>query len=219
MDVKLKKYRGKMVLILGCMFSGKTKELARLIERALRGKRDILVFKSKIDTRSKVLWTHDAEDLDDIEVSCIEHPYEILVVVDDICSRVGGSLDDVFIDEAQFFNQKYDGRRIYGSLGDNKTLDIEYALSYVVLALSEMGINVTIGGLDTDFEREWWGSTEELYKIVPDRRILTAVCPRCGRDATLTSRKSGTGEQVLVGAKEAYEALCIFCHQKPKKEK
>ena len=49
MDLKIRD--GWIEVICGCMFAGKTEELIRRINRITYAKKDILVFKPKIDDR------------------------------------------------------------------------------------------------------------------------------------------------------------------------
>ncbi len=87
------------------------------------------------------------------------------------------------------------------------------------LDLAESGARVVAAGLDQDFRRRPFGPIPELLSHAEFVDKLQAVCHRCGGPATTTQRLvNGTpapysGETVLVGAAEQYEARCRDCHE------
>ena len=87
---------GWIEVICGSMFSGKTEELIRRINRAKIANQNIKVFKPIIDSRSKnFIESHDESKLECIEVKSSN---EILEHVN--------NCDVVAIDEAQFFDDQ-----------------------------------------------------------------------------------------------------------------
>jgi len=46
---------------------------------------------------------------------------------------------------------------------------------------------------------------------------LTAICIKCGSDASCTQRISKQTQQVVIGETEFYEARCRKCFNPPKK--
>ncbi len=87
---------GWIEVICGSMFSGKTEELIRRIQRAKIANQNIKVFKPIIDSRSKnFIESHDESKLECIEVKSSN---EILEKIN--------NCDVVAIDEAQFFDDQ-----------------------------------------------------------------------------------------------------------------
>lgn len=99
------------------------------------------------------------------------------------------------IDEAQFFHRSN-----------------VYYLKYVA-----MHSRVIVSGLDLDFQRHPFGIMPDLLALAQKVTKLTAVCHRCKSfDACYTQRivegkPVDSGEQVLIGDTESYEARCIEC--------
>jgi thymidine kinase len=87
------------------------------------------------------------------------------------------------------------------------------------LELAERGVRVVAAGLDQDFRRLPFGPMPELLARAEFVDKLQAVCHRCGGPATTTQRLVDgqpapySGETVVVGAAEQYEARCRGCHQ------
>ena len=87
---------GWIEVICGSMFSGKTEELIRRINRAKIANQNIKVFKPIVDSRSKnFIESHDESKLECIEVKSSN---EILKKID--------NCDVIAIDEAQFFDDQ-----------------------------------------------------------------------------------------------------------------
>jgi len=106
--------------------------------------------------------------------------------------------DVVAIDEAQF-------------LGEGVVV--------AALALADRGVRVVVAGLDQDFRRLPFGPMPELLSHAEFVDKLQAVCHRCGGPATTTQRLVDgepapySGDTVVVGAAEQYEARCRGCHE------
>ena len=89
----------------------------------------------------------------------------------------------------------------------------------VIDALVERGTRVVVSGLDQDFRGLPFGSMPELLCIAEFVDKLQAVCHRCGGPATLTQRLIDgrpapfSGETIVVGALDSYEARCRACHE------
>jgi thymidine kinase len=105
--------------------------------------------------------------------------------------------DVVGVDEVQFF---------------------EHAIVQTVLELAQRGVRVICAGLDQDFRRLPFGPIPELLAHAEFADKLQAVCQVCGGSATTTQRLVDgrpapySGETVVVGASEQYEARCRNCH-------
>ena len=85
--------------------------------------------------------------------------------------------------------------------------------------LANKGIRVIVGGLDLDFRGEPFSVTMELLARAEKVTKLTAICVKCGNEATRTQRIVNgfpafyEEEIISVGAKEKYEPRCRFCHE------
>lgn len=185
---------GWIEVICGCMFAGKTEELIRRINVLSYARKNILVFKPKIDDRYS---TTEIASHAGSKVPCI-----VISEAKEILDHVNYDTDVVAIDEVQFF--------------DEDVVDIcEY--------LADSGLRVMVAGLDKDFRGEPFGVLPDLLTRAEFVTKLTAVCAKCGAPATRTQRiingkpASFNDPIVLVGAKEAYEPRCRHCHEIVKK--
>ena len=181
---------GWIEVICGCMFAGKTEELIRRINVLSYARKNILVFKPKIDDRYS---TTEIASHAGSKVPCI-----VISEAKEILNHVNYDTDVVAIDEVQFF--------------DEDVVDIcEY--------LADSGLRVLVAGLDKDFRGEPFGVLPDLLTRAEFVTKLTAVCAKCGAPATRTQRiingkpASFNDPIVLVGAKEAYEPRCRHCHE------
>ncbi|KKQ15022.1 MAG: Thymidine kinase [Candidatus Daviesbacteria bacterium GW2011_GWA1_36_8] len=190
----MSKHLGKLIVVHGCMFSGKSSELIRLAERSRWARKKVLTFNHTTDIRygQKLIASHNGEKLDAI---LIHSPREIKDYLDK-------SVDVVVIDEGQFF--------------DDSLID-------VAQELNEQGITVIVGGLDTDFRAEPFHPMPTLIVMADEDIALTAICVECGENANRTQRLVNglpakyTDPIILVGADELYEARCRACHEVPGK--
>ena len=181
---------GWIEVICGCMFAGKTEELIRRINVLSYARKNILVFKPKIDDRYS---TTEIASHAGSKVPCI-----VISEAKEILDHVNYDTDVVAIDEVQFF--------------DEDVVDLcEY--------LADSGLRVMVAGLDKDFRGEPFGVLPDLLTRAEFVTKLTAVCAKCGAPATRTQRiingkpASFNDPIVLVGAKEAYEPRCRHCHE------
>lgn len=181
--------RGRIELICGSMFSGKTEELIRLLRRAVIAKQQVQVFKPAIDDRFHVekVTSHvgSAFEAQPINVST------------DIFQQLDPATTVVAIDEVQFFDPE---------------------IVAICEKLAETGKRVICAGLDMDFRGEPFGPMPALLARAEQVTKLHAICVCCGEEASRTQRLVG-GEPaayddpvVMVGASEAYEARCRQCH-------
>ena len=186
---------GWVEIITGVMFSGKSSELIRRIERAMIAKQEVLVFKPSIDNRysDNEVATHNGIT---IEAQIVD---DVLGVEETIKEYTKDhELDVVAIDEGQFFSEE---------------------LIELVDDLADQGYRVIIAGLDTDFAGRGFKPIPELMARAEYVTKLNAVCVKCANPATRTQRlidgepASIDDPVVVVGAEESYEARCRRCHQ------
>ncbi len=173
--------RGVIEVICGPMFSGKTEELIRRINRGKLAGLKTIVFKPSIDVRYSTaeIVSHDARNLKAINISHSS----------DVIKRYDGS-HLVGIDEAQFL--------------DNGIVD-------VARELANRGIRIIIAGLDMDWQGNPFGPIPYLMAIAEKVTKLTAVCQSCGADAHFSYRITAESELIVIGAKEKYIPLCRTC--------
>ncbi len=175
---------GRVEVITGGMFSGKSEELVRRLRRAAIAGQRVQVFKPATDTRGagECLVTRDNRVLDASTVASVE----------EIVHRLDAATQVVGIDEAQFFDE---------SLVD------------LADRLADAGVRVIVAGLDLDYRRRPFGPMPLLLARAEFVDKVHAVCVRCGGTAHFSQRFAGGGEQILVGDGESYEARCRRCYE------
>lgn len=176
--------RGRIEVICGSMFSGKTEELIRRIKRAILAKQRVEIFKPAMDTRysSEDVVSHEGNS---IASTPIDSSTSILLMAQ--------GYDVIGIDEAQFF--------------DRHIVD-------VCNSLANQGIRVIVAGLDLDFKGEPFGPMPALLAIADEVSKVHAICMRCGALAYISHRLVDVDKQVLLGEKTEYEPLCRECYRK-----
>ena len=176
--------RGRIEVICGSMFSGKTEELIRRLKRAKFAKQRVEIFKPAIDTRysEEDVVTHAGQS---IASTPIDSSASILLFSSEI--------DVIGIDEAQFF--------------DNGLID-------VCNQLANNGIRVIVAGLDMDFRGTPFGPMPALCAIADEVSKVHAICVKCGQLASYSHRTVQNDKQVMLGEMAEYEPLCRTCYQK-----
>jgi thymidine kinase len=167
---------GWIEVICGCMFSGKTEELIRRLNRALIGKQKVEIFKPVRDVRyhrEKIVSHNETA----IRSTPVNFASDILLLAGD-CDVVG-------IDEAQFFDA---------------------AVVDVCNTLANSGKRVTVAGLDMDFEGKPFGAMPNLLAIAEFVTKLHAICAQTGELASFSFRLVNDDSQVMLGEKNEYEA-------------
>jgi thymidine kinase len=173
---------GWIEVIAGCMFSGKTEELIRRLNRARYANQKFEVFNSKIDTRSgkNRIQSHDETSITSLAVA---NAIDIL--------KKTTYPEVIGIDEGQFFDKE---------------------LPMVCKTLADKGIRIIVAGLDMDYQGKPFGPMPALMAIAESVTKLHAICLQCGNPALFSHRKKNVKNQVLVGASELYEPLCRKCY-------
>ncbi len=192
----MKHHQGRLEVITGPMFCGKTDELLRRLRRAIIAKQKIQVFKPGFDVRysSEKVTSHAGNEYN---ASPVESISDVLTLLEDDVTLVA-------IDEAQFFGEE---------------------IIDVVQALVDKGLRVIVGGLDMDFRGEPFGQMPVLLAQAEFVDKLHAICMVCGEEATRTQRlvdgKPAYYDDpiIIVGASEMYEARCRIHHQVPRRKK
>lgn len=176
--------QGRIEVVCGSMFSGKTEELIRRLRRAKFAKQRVEIFKPSIDTRysDEEVVSHDSNH---ILSTPVDSAGEILLLSSDI--------DVVGIDEAQFLDE---------------------GLPEVCNRLAEAGVRVIVAGLDMDYTGRPFGPMPALCAIADEVTKVHAICVRCGALAYVSHRKVSSTKQVVLGEVEEYEPLCRECYRK-----
>lgn len=181
---------GRLEVICGSMFSGKTEELIRRLRRAELAQQKTHIFKPAIDTRRDALTinSHNGSMLPAYPV----HDSSIVLSTPLTTAAVVG------IDEVQFFDER---------------------IVEAILVLVEKGHRVIAAGLDLDFRGIPFGCMPQLLALADSITKLNAVCIVCGTDAHFTQRLiNGKPARfndpiIVIGADECYQARCRNCYQ------
>ena len=176
--------RGRIEVVCGSMFSGKTEELIRRMKRAKFARQKVEIFKPSIDTRysEEDVVSHDQQH---IPSTPVDSSAALLLLA--------GDIDVVGIDEAQFFDQ---------------------GLVAVCNELANRGVRVIVAGLDMDFKGEPFGPMPALCAVADDVTKVHAICVKCGSLAYLSHRLVQNEKRVLLGETQEYEPLCRECYQR-----
>ena len=179
---------GRIEVVCGSMFSGKTEELIRRMRRAKFARQRVEIFKPSIDVRysEEDVVSHDQNH---ILSTPIDSSASILLLASDI--------DVVGIDEAQF---------------------LDMGLIDVCNELANRGVRVIVAGLDMDYKGVPFGPMPGLCAIADDVTKVHAICVKCGNLAYVSHRKVQDERRVLLGETTEYEPLCRECYQKVRAE-
>lgn len=182
---------GKLTIITGPMWSGKTTELLRQYDRKVHAQLDCILVKHGIDTRygpNHVVTHVNTYGLHTKGQAVIYETISGLIQGEGLFSR---SIDTVFIDEIQFFSDKK-----------------------LCLELLNVGINVVVAGLNGNFKRQMFPDMDQLFSSASEIIMLTAVCGVCKKDdAPFSSklRSDGDAQAVDVGGADKYVPTCLKC--------
>ena len=175
---------GRIEVVCGSMFSGKTEELIRRMKRAKFAKQKVEIFKPSLDTRYS--------DVD--VVSHDQHPIPSTPIdSSSTIALLSSDIDVVGIDEAQFL--------------DDGVVD-------VCNDLANRGVRVIVAGLDMDFQGKPFGPMPALCAIADEVTKVHAICVKCGALAYISHRLVANDKRVLLGEQMEYEPLCRECYQR-----
>jgi len=176
---------GRIEVIVGPMFSGKSEELIRRLKRARIARQRVACYKPDIDLRyhRTAIASHSAHT----------HEATVIANVGDLRGALFPILNEVEViglDEAQWLDD---------------------AIVPLATQLVLLGKRVVIAGLDTTFAGQPFGPIPALMAIADEVTKLSAVCMVCGALAIHTQRLGSSQELVVVGAAGLYEARCRRC--------
>jgi thymidine kinase len=184
---------GRVEVICGVMFSGKSEELMRRVRRAILARKSVQVFKSYLDDRYGGIQAVASHDGRRVEAEPIQASVELM-------EKVRHNTQVVAVDEVQFL--------------DGGVVD-------VVNTLADRGVRVIVAGTDMDFRGHPFGPIPQLLAVAEEIDKLQAICVRCGEPATRNQRlidgrpAPAEGPTIQVGGLESYEARCRGCHEVP----
>jgi thymidine kinase len=175
---------GWIEVVCGPMFSGKSEELMRRLRRAKIARKRVQVFKPTLDDR------YSADEI----VSHGEQRMKSEVVSNakEILEKLDWRTQVLGIDESNFFGPE---------------------LMEVAAQLADTGKQVIIAGLDTDYLGRPFPPMPELLCVAESITKMLAICMRCGNPAKHTQRLVESGDLIVVGAAELYEARCRRCFE------
>ncbi len=181
--------KGKLEVVCGSMFSGKTEELIRRLRRAELAQLKSCVFKHRLDDRMTIEYIY-AHSGDKFKAIALDNPKDMALFITDDIQVVG-------IDEIQFFSSD---------------------IVPVILQLIDSGKRVIAAGLDLDFRGIPFGCIPTLLAIADCVTKLNAVCMECGNEAHFSQRLiNGKAAKfndpiIMIGAQESYQARCRDCY-------
>ncbi len=172
---------GWIEVICGSMFSGKTEELIRRLNRAFIAQQKVEIFKPIVDKRysAKDIVSHN-ENI--IQSTPVHFANDILLSA--------SQYEVIGIDEVQFF--------------DDNVVD-------VAIQLANDGKRVIAAGLDMDFMGRPFSPMDKLMSIAEYITKVHAICMNCGNMASYSYRRTKSAKKVVLGEKDIYEALCRKC--------
>ncbi len=175
---------GWVEAICGPMFSGKSEELIRRLRRARIARKRVQVFKPAYDNR------YATDEI--VSHANVRMRSESIGSAQEILDRLNWKTEVVGIDESNFFSPE---------------------LVDVVNYLADHGKQVIVAGLDTDFMGRPFPPMPALLAVAESITKTLAVCLRCGSPAKHSQRLVDSGELILAGADDAYEARCRRCFE------
>ncbi len=172
---------GWIEVICGSMFSGKTEELIRRLNRAIIARQKVEIFKPALDNRyhEEFVVSHDGNE---IRSTPVQFASDIFLL--------SGNCDVVAIDEAQFFDPE---------------------VVNVSRKLANMGKRVIVAGLDMDYLGKPFAPMNNLMAVAEFVTKMHAICMRCGAMASFSFRIDRSEEHIMLGEKDIYEARCRKC--------
>jgi thymidine kinase len=183
--VRVKRDVGRVEVIAGPMFAGKTEELLRRVRRAVIAGHNVRVITHALDVRegSDRIASHAG----------LGHPSVAVAAAAEILPSIDAATDMVAIDEAHFFGPE---------------------LVPVVGELAARGMAVVVAGLDVTFAGQPFEPLPSLMALAERVDKLTAICTVCGAEAIFHMRVTPAAavETDLVpehvGGAEKYQARC-----------
>ena len=174
---------GRIEVIIGCMFSGKSSEIIRLIHRYSTINKKLLILNHALDKRygDSVISSHDKVQVGCKQVSSLNP----LIKTKDYTE-----CEVIIIEEGQFFKDLFE---------------------FVTLSADKYNKIVIVSGLDGDYKRQPFGDILRLIPHAEVVKKLSALCVVCnnGMEANFTKRLVDSEELELIGTTE-YRPTCRY---------
>lgn len=183
---------GRIEVICGCMFSGKTEELIRRLNHVQIARQTLLAFTPRRDTRYLAgnLVSHNG-------ISIQAHTINS---VSEMPDQIGSDVQVVALDELHFLDDHPD------------------AVVATMQQLADRGLRVLVAGLDQDYRAQPFPAMARLMAIAEQVDKLFAICVKCGAYATRSQRlidgqpAPADAPTIVVGGLDLYEARCRACY-------
>ena len=173
---------GKIKLLIGPMFSGKSTRLVETVRKySFKNKKTILinfVGDTRYSAESKIV-THDQIKYDSLTCKLLSEKIETLE-----------KYDVIGIDEGQFFAD----------------------LVSICEKLCYLGKIVVVAALSGDFLMKPFPNVAELISKADKIKLMKAYCFYCHKVAGFSLRTVNSNETILIGASEAYRPVCKACY-------
>lgn len=180
-------------IILGPMFSSKSSELLRYLERGIRGQKRVCLIRPNNDNRDYFSHSIGSQAVfENLKFDIYNFPIDEAPLDYDFCLSDLKEYDIIGIDECQF---------------------ISY-LDELVIDLIKIKKDVYIAGLLATSEAIMFEPIKKVLPYCDYIEKLNAVCSKCGSDlGNYTKYKDGIKtESVVVGGADKYTAYCSECY-------
>jgi thymidine kinase len=175
---------GKIKLILGPMFSGKSTRLVETVRKyTYKNKKTVLVnfIDDKRYSENSQIVTHDLNKYDSLSCKMLGEIYDVIK-----------NYDVIGIDEGQFYSD---------------VVNISEKLAY-------NGKIVIIAALSGNFKMEPFETVSKLISKADKIKLMKAYCFYCQKTAGFSLRTVCSDQEILIGAGEAYRPVCKKCYYK-----
>ena len=180
----MSKYLGEINVYIGCMFSGKTSELIKIVKRFESINKKVMVLNFSEDTRygnNKIL-THDLVGVDALMIKDFKEIFD-----NESYKELYDISEVICINEGQFFKN---------------------LVQFCQKSANEYNKMVYVCGLDGDYKQEKIGEMLDLIPCAENIVRLSALCKFCGKKACFTKRISKSDNQILIGGQDDYMPVC-----------
>lgn len=181
--------KGRLTVIAGPMFAGKTTKLITLYRIFKQNKNRVACFKAEgaeIKRKTGKTNSHDEQPLPVVFIRK-EKPELILRFIEK------EKIEKVLIDSVQFFPEKQTKK--------------------VIFKLLNQGVDVIVDGLLYDYRRKYFRLTHELFDLADERIELFSACEKCGGRAKHTEKITGDVKRLEASNTAKYIATCSRCHK------
>jgi thymidine kinase len=184
--------------IIGPMFSGKTSELIRLIDRKRIAGKSCLIIKHCQDNRFDNITEPNDSSFDIYHVTTHSniryHKCDILYLSnindENITNHIFKKYDVVGIEEGFFFK----------------------GINYFCNKLANNNIEVIVATLESSYKQELFAEIGDLVATSENVIKLKAICMHCKKEeASFTVRTFNSNEEILIGGTDKYQSVCRSC--------